>query len=151
MAVGVNVTLCAAVPADGAVVGVVNAKVPATLPTPPLSVELASVCPNVIPVAVGAVVIVGVALSTVTFTVNDAVLYRVVSVGVNVTPCEAVPTEGAVVGVVNANVPGTLATPPLSVEFANVCPNMIPVAVGAVVIVGVVLVNDTVSNWKPFQ
>jgi hypothetical protein len=37
-------------------------------------VELAKVCPYVIDVAVGTVVIVGVALSTVTFTVNDAVV-----------------------------------------------------------------------------
>ncbi len=46
--------------------GVVNAKEPATLPTPPLKVELANVNPLQISPAVGTVVIVGVALFTVT-------------------------------------------------------------------------------------
>jgi hypothetical protein len=50
------------------VLGVVNAKLPATLATPPLNVELASVCPEVIELAVGSVVIVGVATPTVTLT-----------------------------------------------------------------------------------
>ena len=50
----------------------------------------------------------------------------------------AVPTAGAVEGVVNAKVPGTLATPPLKIDAARVCPTVIAVAVGAVVMVGVV-------------
>ena len=141
--VGVKVTPCAAVPAWGCVAGVVNANVPGTLAAPPPNVELASVCPYAIDVAVGAVVIVGVALATVTFTFNDTVLYRVVSVGVKLTPCSAVPTFGWVVGVVKAKVPATLATPPPSVELASVCPNVIDVAVGAVVIVGVALPTVT--------
>ncbi len=66
--VGVNVTECVAAPTAGAVLGVVKAKLPATLPAPLLSVELASVCPEVIAVAVGRVVIVGVAFDTVTLT-----------------------------------------------------------------------------------
>ena len=66
VSVGVKVTLCEAVPALGAVDGVMKAKVPATEATPPLNVEEARVCPYVIAVAVGGVVIVGVALPTVT-------------------------------------------------------------------------------------
>ena len=66
VSVGVKVTLCEAVPAPGAVDGVVNAKLPETDATPPLNVDEARVCPYVIAVAVGAVVIVGVALPTVT-------------------------------------------------------------------------------------
>ena len=46
----------------------------------------------------------------------------VVSVGVKVTPCAVVPVAGAVLVVVKANVPATLAVPPLSVEEARVCP-----------------------------
>ena len=61
-----KVTHCDAVPAAGAVAGVVKAKLPATEPTPPLKTELASVWPNTMSVAVGGVVIVGVALVTVT-------------------------------------------------------------------------------------
>ena len=53
----------------GAVLVVVKANVPATLAVPLLSVELAKVWPYVIPLAVGATEIVGVALATVTFTV----------------------------------------------------------------------------------
>ena len=44
------------------------------------------------------------------------------SVGVKVTPWLAVPAEGAVAGVVNANAPATLAVPPLRVELARVWP-----------------------------
>ena len=59
-----KVKLCAAVPALGAVLEGVKAKLPPTEPTPPLSVELANVWPKVIAEAVGAVVMVGVALLT---------------------------------------------------------------------------------------
>jgi hypothetical protein len=41
---------------------------------------------------------------------------------VNVTLWLAVPTLGAVEGVVKANVPDTLALPPLNVEDPKVCP-----------------------------
>ncbi len=68
LSLGVNVTDCCVVPTDGAVLGVVNAKLPAMLDTPPLKVESASVWPKAIDVAVGDVVIVGVALPTVTLT-----------------------------------------------------------------------------------
>ena len=61
---GVNVTLWLAVPALGAVVGVVKAKVPPVDAAPPLSVELASVWPKVMAEADGAVLIVGVVLTT---------------------------------------------------------------------------------------
>ena len=71
---GEKVTLCADVPIFGVEVGVVQANVPPTLAEPPLKVELAKVCPRVMAVAVGAEVIVGVALLTVTFTVVVAVL-----------------------------------------------------------------------------
>ena len=53
----------------GAVLVVVKANVPAALAVPLLSVELAKVWPYVIPLAVGATEIVGVALATVTITV----------------------------------------------------------------------------------
>ena len=58
----------------GAVLAVVKANVPAALAVPLLSVELAKVWPYVIPLAVGATEIVGVAFATVTFTVVVAVL-----------------------------------------------------------------------------
>jgi len=54
------------VPALGAVEGVVKANVPGVDATPPLRVEEASVCPTAIGLAVGGVVIVGVALATLT-------------------------------------------------------------------------------------
>ena len=60
-----NVTPCAAVPIAGVVLAVVNVNVPTTLAVPLLSVELAKVCPYVIPLAVGATEIVGVTLLTV--------------------------------------------------------------------------------------
>ena len=72
--VGVNVTPWLAVPALGAIEGVVKAKVPGVLAVPPDRVELASVCPKVIPLAVGATLIVGVALATAKLTVVVAVL-----------------------------------------------------------------------------
>ena len=53
---------------------VVKVNAPATLAVPLLSVELAKVWPYVIPLAVGATEIVGVALATVTFTVVVVVL-----------------------------------------------------------------------------
>ena len=59
-----KVTLCGAVPAEGAVLGAVKVKLPGTDPTPPLRFELASVWPKVIPAALGAVVMVGIALDT---------------------------------------------------------------------------------------
>ena len=68
------------------------------------------------------------------------------SVGVNVTPCDAVPTCGAVLGDVNANVPETLAAPPLRVELASVCPNVIADAVGAAVTDGVAFATVTFAD-----
>jgi hypothetical protein len=46
----------------------------------------------------------------------------VVSVGVKVTLCDAVPAFGLVVGVVNANEPAGVEAPPDSVEEASVWP-----------------------------
>jgi hypothetical protein len=46
----------------------------------------------------------------------------VVSVGVKVTLCDAVPTFGLVVGVVKANEPAGVETPPDSVEEDSVWP-----------------------------
>ena len=66
MSVGVNVTPSDGVPAPGAVVGVVQAKLPPTEPLPPLRVEEASVWPAAIELAVGHVLTVGVALLSVT-------------------------------------------------------------------------------------
>jgi len=62
------------VPVPGTVVGEVQANVPLTEAVPPLSVEDASVWPNVMTLAVGQTETVGVALFTVTFTVADGLL-----------------------------------------------------------------------------
>ena len=74
VSLGVKVTPRAAVPALGAVLDDVKLNAPAVLAVPPLNVEEAKVCPKVIPLAVGAALIVGVAFATVTFTVLVAVL-----------------------------------------------------------------------------
>ena len=68
-----KVTPWLAVPAFGAVAGVVKAKVPGTEAVPPLTAESARVWPKVIAEAVGAV-IVGVALFTVLETVATLTL-----------------------------------------------------------------------------
>ena len=65
MSVGVKVTLCGAVPAPGARVGLVKAKLPGVLADPPLKVAEASVCPKLIALAVGQAVTVALALLTV--------------------------------------------------------------------------------------
>jgi hypothetical protein len=74
----VNVTLWLAVPTLGAVEDVVKANVPSTTApftlALPLSELLANVCPKVIALAVGAALMVGVALPTVTLTDPVAVL-----------------------------------------------------------------------------
>jgi hypothetical protein len=57
-----------AVPTLGVSFGKVKAKVPFTLAMPLLKTELLNDCPKVIELAVGAVVIVGVAFATVTVT-----------------------------------------------------------------------------------
>ena len=69
-----KVTPWLAVPAFGAVAGLVKAKVPGTDAAPPLRVESARVWPNVITEAVGTSVISTSALLTVTFTEEVAVL-----------------------------------------------------------------------------
>jgi len=56
---------------------------------------------------------------------------------VNVTPWLAVPTFGAVDGVVKANDPAVLAVPPVRLLSANVWPKVMSLAVGAAVIEGV--------------
>ena len=73
MSVGVKVTPCGEAPTAGVMEESVQAKVPSTLAVPPLRVEEAKVWPWVIPVAVGATLMVGVALATVTFTLVVAV------------------------------------------------------------------------------
>jgi hypothetical protein len=78
VSVGVNVTLCRAVPTLGSVEGVVKANVPATaVPFKlalPLSELLANVCPKAIALAERPGLIVGVALLTVTLTLVVTVL-----------------------------------------------------------------------------
>jgi hypothetical protein len=61
---GLKVTPWLAVPAFGAVEGVVKVNNPSTLATPPLNMEESNVCPYPIDVAVGITVIIGVALFT---------------------------------------------------------------------------------------
>jgi hypothetical protein len=70
----VNVTLSLGVPALGTSVGVVHAKVPGTENVPPVSVDKESIWPEVIALAVGHAVTVGVALFTVTVTGPATVL-----------------------------------------------------------------------------
>ena len=72
--VGVKVTPWLAVPALGALAGLVKAKVPGTEAVPPVRVESARLPPKVIAEAVGASVISTAALLTVTFTVEVAEL-----------------------------------------------------------------------------
>jgi hypothetical protein len=74
VSVGVKVTPWLADPAFGAVLGVVNAKAPDASTVPPVSVELANVCKYVMALAVGATLMAGVALFTVTLTVVVIVL-----------------------------------------------------------------------------
>ena len=69
MSLGVKVTAWEAVPALGAVLGAVKAKLPFTEATPPLNVDDASVCPYVIAVAVGQTLTTGVAWLTKTVVV----------------------------------------------------------------------------------
>jgi hypothetical protein len=54
-----------------------------------------------------------------------------------------------VVEVVHAKVPGTLATPPFSLDSLKAWPKLIPTAVGAVWIVGIPLaiVNVCTTFW----
>jgi hypothetical protein len=73
----------------------------------------------------------------------------VVLVGVKVTLSDWVPGGGAVVGVVNVNIPATgvlptMADPPLRVEDAKVWPKVITLAVGNVN-VGVALFTSTLT------
>jgi hypothetical protein len=63
---GVNVTCWDELPLGGTSVGLLQANVPAMLAEPLLSVDLASVWPNLICDALGTLVIVGVALTMVT-------------------------------------------------------------------------------------
>jgi hypothetical protein len=70
----VKITLSGDGPRGGAVVDVVQAKVPVTEAVPPLSVEEARVSPRVMELAVGHTDTVGVALLTVTVTEPVAVL-----------------------------------------------------------------------------
>ena len=107
------------VPAAGTTSGVVKAKVPSTEATP-FKVESRKDEPTLIAVAVGAVVIVGVALSTVTSTVPVTTSKNAVFVGVNFQLCAAIPTLGEMVGVVKVKAPATEALPPLSTESAKV-------------------------------
>ena len=65
-------------------------------------------------------------------------LYVTASVAVKVHLCKAVPTLGVAVEFVKVNSPATEA-PPLKVTSPKVCPKLIIEAVGAVVIVGVIL------------
>ena len=71
VSLGVNVTLTLLVPAFGAVEGVVNAKLPATLAVPPLRAESLSVCPYVIALADGPALITGVAWAIVNTKAED--------------------------------------------------------------------------------
>ena len=74
VSVGVKVTLWAAVPAAGTVLGEVKAKAPATEAEPPLSVDEDSVWPYVMALAVGHAVTFGVTMPTVTCTVPVTVV-----------------------------------------------------------------------------
>ena len=79
-------------------------------------------------------VIVGVRRAVVTAAVDCTISYVVVSVGVNVMFCVVSPNAGTIVVSLNANWPATFATPPVSVELANVSPFITLVAVGQVIV-----------------
>ena len=68
----------------------------------------------------GAVVIRGVALFTVTFTARLTGLFLLVSAGVKVTLCAGVPDGSLAVGSAKAKWPGTSASPPVNVDSARV-------------------------------
>ena len=87
-----------AVPAFGAVAGVVKAKVPGAEAVPPVRVEFASVWPKVIVDAVGAWVISTSALLTVTVTKVVVPRRLLATLGVNVTLCVDTPILGIVSG-----------------------------------------------------
>ena len=80
------------------------------------------------------------------FTDPATVVYSAPSVGVNVTLSDATPAPGAVAGALNAKLPATEAVPPLSVEFARVCPKVIALAAGHAVTVGVALFTVTLTD-----
>ena len=58
------------------------------------------------------------------------------SVGVKVTFSAGVPALGTALGVVQTNVPGTEAVPPVRVDEVNVCPYVMALAVGQTDTVG---------------
>ena len=66
MSFGVKTKFCVVVPVSGAVLGFSQVKVPSTEAAPPLSVEELSVWPAAMGVAVGLVMMLGVAGATVT-------------------------------------------------------------------------------------
>jgi hypothetical protein len=59
-----------------------------------------------------------------------------------------VPMPGAVLGVVKAKEPGTLAVPPVRLDEASVWPKVIAEAVGATLTVGVALFTTTFTEVK---
>ena len=100
----------------------VKLKVPGVDALPPVSVERERVSPTVMAEAVGIVVIVGVALLTVTLTVVVAPLRLLAMLGVKVTLWLDAPVAGKVAGLVKAKVPETEPIPPERVELARLCP-----------------------------
>jgi hypothetical protein len=100
--------------------------------------------------AVGSTVTLVGALFTSTLTVLDTGENWLVFAGVKVTLSKCVPAVGAVAGIVNANVPGTgvlfdIADPPVSADEASVCPYVIALAVGHVM-VGVAMFTCTLTR-----
>ena len=86
----------------------------------------------------------GVIFFTVTLVVLTTGLKLLVSFGVKVTLCEAVPGPGFVAGLVKAKLPAGVAEPPVRVESARVWPKIMSPAAGQVVTIGIALptVND---------
>ena len=67
------------------------------------------------------------------------------AVGVKVILCEELPAAGTVFGAVHANVPETLADPPVNTVFANVCCAVRTVdVVGATLIVALTVATPVV-------
>ena len=64
----------------------------------------------------------------------------------NVTDWVAPPTSGTISGLVNANVPATLALPPLNVAFDNVWPYLMAKALGTTFIVGVAFMTLSITD-----
>ena len=146
---GVKTMLGRFLPALGRLVGDCQAQLPGTLATPPLRTELLSAWPKVIVPGLGTRVIKVVERFTVKLTFVVTVLKLLEAVGVKVTGCKLVPDPGLFVGLIHAQVPGTLATPLLRTELLSACPTTMGREVGTLLMTGVALETVTLTVAEP--